>query len=190
MRMPVVLSLAVLVLALGPACRQESAPPPPIPRPSEEGLAPLTSRDGAPSAPATAPGGSLPAGHPPITSDGPIPPGAVKVDPGASVSGTVDVATALKSRITGGALFLIARNPARQIVAVHKADGVGLPQKFQLSAADAMTPGTPFEGPLEITARWSQHGDAMPAAGDIEGLVKGVAVGTSGVKLVLSDVRK
>jgi hypothetical protein len=30
----------------------------------------------------------------------------------------------------------------------------------------------------------------MPAAGDIEGLAKGVAVGTSGVKLVLSDVRK
>jgi len=189
MRMPVVLAI-LAALAIGAACRQESAPPP-IPRPTEDaGLRPLTSRDGASSAPAEAPAGSLPPGHPPIASDGPIPPGAVKADPGASVSGTVDAAAALKSRITGGALFLIARNPARQIVAVRKADGVDLPQKFQLSAADAMTPGTPFEGPLEITARWSQHGDAMPAAGDIEGLVKGVAVGTSGVKLVLSDVRK
>jgi cytochrome c-type biogenesis protein CcmH len=187
--------VAFAVLA---ACRPEPQPAP-APRPTEDAsLRPLTSRDGgqaaSPNAGAVDPHGSsnsLPPGHPPL--DTAHPPGAAAgpADTGASISGTVDAAPKTKEGIRGGALFLIARNAkTRQIVAVRKADSVTLPQKFQLSGADAMVPGTPFEGPLDVTARWSQAGDAMPAPGDIEGVAKGVAVGAADVKLILADVRK
>lgn len=205
-------SVAGAAFAVLLACRQEPKPTEtPAARPAEsEGLRPMTSRDGAPAAQASpadphaghghGPGehgadphgavdphssGTLPQGHPPIDNSAPA------AANGPSISGTVDAAPAVKDRIKGGALFLIARNAkSRQIVAVRRADGVTFPQSFRLSGADAMTPGTPFEGPLAVTARWSQAGDAMPAPGDIEGTTTDVAVGTTSVKVVLSDVRK
>jgi hypothetical protein len=53
-----------------------------------------------------------------------------------------------------------------------------------------MMDGVEFEGPLDVTARWSQKGDAMPAPGDIEGVAKGVPIGARDVKIVLSEARK
>jgi hypothetical protein len=53
-----------------------------------------------------------------------------------------------------------------------------------------MMEGVSFEGPFDVTARWSQQGDAMPAPGDIEGVAKGVAMNGAEVKIVLSDARK
>jgi hypothetical protein len=212
MRPLVNVGLAAFVLLTG--CGQPPQPAP-APRPTEDAaLRPLTSRDepaggvrptadphaghdhGAasdPHAEANPHGeaGGLPSGHPPVDGSHASGGAAAPVDPKASISGTVDVAPAMKARIQGGALFLIARSAkTRQILAVRKADGVAFPQKFALSGADAMTPGTPFEGPLDVTARWSQNGDAMPAPGDIEGVTKGVAVGAANVKLVLAEARK
>lgn len=177
-------ALAVLL-----ACRPEPRSASPAVRPTgDAGLRPLTSRDEVPAADPHA-SGTLPSGHPPI--DGAHGAAGASAAEGGSVSGTVDVAPALKGRIRGGALFLIARNAkSRQIVAVRKMDDASLPQKFDLSGVHAMTPGTPFEGPLNVTARWSQHGDAMPAPGDIEGTVTDVAVGNANLKVVLADVRK
>jgi cytochrome c-type biogenesis protein CcmH len=190
------------------ACGKEPPPPPQATAapPSAEGggLAPLTSRDSA-AAPAAATEEplatqqALPPGHPPIGSesappaDAPAGAGAApaSADKGGSIRGSVDAAPAVKGKIQGGAIFLIARNAAsHQIVAVRKLDEVKVPQPFDLSGAHAMTPGTPFEGPLDVTVRWSQRGDAMPAPGDIEGTTKGVAVGATNVKAILSDVRK
>jgi hypothetical protein len=53
-----------------------------------------------------------------------------------------------------------------------------------------MMEGVSFEGPFDVTVRWSQHGDAMPSAGDVEGTTKGVTVGAGDAKIVLSEIRK
>ena len=199
------LTLTGAALSVLLACRPETQSSSPAPRPTEDGLRPMTSRDGAPAgaAPAADPhaagdphaghdhsggghGETLPPGHPPVEG---APAGGVSGGP--SVSGSVDAAPAVKDKIKGGALYVIARNAkTRQIVAVRKLDQSSIPQAFEISGAHAMTPGTPFEGPLNIIARWSHGGDAMPSPGDVEGIVTDVAVGAKGVKLVLSEVRK
>jgi hypothetical protein len=179
-------------------CRSEprpdasAAPAGEAPAPS---LTPLNSRQGEASPPASLPPDpgarppeqGLPPGHPPM-SDAP-PPGMASA--GGSIAGVVDVAAEHKGRMTGGALFLIARNAkTRQIVAVRREESLRFPIRFQLSGADAMVQGTAFEGPLDVTVRWSQAGDAMPAPGDIEGTARGVAVGATDLSLKLTDVRK
>ena len=151
-------------------------------------MRPLTSRDGAASSAAEAPpaDSSLPPGHPPVDGAPPM-----HTDTGASVggsvagsvAGTVTVAANLQSRTSGGVLFVIARSGAeRRIVAVRREAGATFPFAFHISGADAMMAGTSFSGPLEITARLSQSGDAVAAKGDLEGVAKGVAVGAADVK--------
>jgi cytochrome c-type biogenesis protein CcmH len=127
------------------------------------------------------PPAALPAGHPPVraTAEG-------------AVSGTVTVAPDLASAARDGrALFLIARaGKDRQIVAVRRIDEVAFPRAFELSAQDAMSHGTAFGGPLEITARLSRSGDAAPAAGDLEGVLAGVSPGAKDVRIELRTVRR
>jgi hypothetical protein len=110
--------------------------------------------------------------------------------PGESLSGTVTLSPSLASR-TGAALFLIARNAkSQQIVAVRKEDASRFPASFSISGADAMTDGTSFEGPLDVLARLSQSGDAIPAKGDIEGVARGLKPGQRDVRIVLDSVRQ
>jgi cytochrome c-type biogenesis protein CcmH len=124
---------------------------------------------------------ALPPGHP-----------TVEATVEGAVSGTVTLAPALASAAGDGrAMFLIARaGKDRQIVAVKRLDDLAFPLAFELSAQDAMSHGTPFGGPLEITARLSRSGDAAPAAGDLEGLVAGVAPGAQDVRIELRTVRR
>ena len=108
-----------------------------------------------------------------------------------SVAGTIAVAPALKSRVAGGVLFVIARSAAdRRILAVRREDDVTFPFKFQISGRDAMIAGTTFTGPLDVTARLSRSGDAVAAKGDVEGTARGVAVGATDVKVTLDTVRE
>jgi len=87
-------------------------------------------------------------------------------------------------------LYIIARGSAtRQIVAVRKEEHVRFPFSFRLSSGDSMMPGTPFEGPFDLTARLSRSGDATPQPGDLEGTVKNVAAGSRGVSVILDTVR-
>jgi hypothetical protein len=110
--------------------------------------------------------------------------------PGESLSGTVALSPGLASR-TGAALFLIARNAkSQQIVAVRKEDASRFPVSFSISGADAMTEGTSFEGPLDLLARLSQTGDAIPAKGDVEGVTRGLTPGQKDVRIVLDSVRQ
>jgi hypothetical protein len=53
-----------------------------------------------------------------------------------------------------------------------------------------MIAGTTFAGPLEVTARLSKSGDAVAAKGDLEGSVRGVAVGATDVKITLDTVHE
>jgi cytochrome c-type biogenesis protein CcmH len=174
-------------------CREESksgAPDTTATSAPAPGLTPLTSRHGGVAPHEDVPGAdALPPGHPPLTGDAPAPHSALPSDEG--IAGTVEVAPERKAAISGGALFVIARNAkSQQIVAVRREGADRFPLPFQLTAADVMMEGVPFEGPFDVTARWSTTGDAMPGPGDIEGVLRGVAMGSKGVKIVLSEVRR
>jgi cytochrome c-type biogenesis protein CcmH len=108
------------------------------------------------------------------------------------VSGTISVGPTVSSRVVPNeVLFIVARSASsRQVVAVRKEDGARFPFAFEISGADAMVEGTSFEGPFDITARISKSGDAIPAAGDIEGVARGVAAGATGVAITLDSVRQ
>jgi cytochrome c-type biogenesis protein CcmH len=87
-------------------------------------------------------------------------------------------------------LFVVARRAGgREIVAVKREGNVKLPHAFELSGRDGMTGEVPFSGSLDITARLSRSGDAIPAAGDLEGEARSVAVGQRGVKVVIDTTR-
>lgn len=179
---------AALALTAGVSCTREPEPMPPTPAatatsvPEPGGLRPLTSRDSG-ADPAAKEGSGLPPGHPPVGS-------APAADAGTAISGRVELAPSLAGR-TGVALFVIARNTqTQQIVAVRKEPARQFPFSFSLSGADAMTEGTSFEGPMDLTARLSQSGDAVPAKGDVEGVSRGLKPGARDVRIVLDSVRQ
>jgi cytochrome c-type biogenesis protein CcmH len=135
----------------------------------------------APAASAATPPAALPAGHPPVGT-----PAA------GGVAGTLTLAaSAATAAREARAVFVIARaGKDRQIVAVRKIDAPVFPLAFALSPQDAMSHGTPFAGPLEITARLSRSGDAAPAAGDVEGVALSVAADAKDVTIELGTVRR
>jgi cytochrome c-type biogenesis protein CcmH len=169
--------------------REKPLPPSDAEAAPASSLRPLTSRDRSGPAESAAPAAdsSLPPGHPPIDA---APPAGMGADTG-SLAGTIAVAPSLQSRASGGVLFVIARTGAdRRIVAVRREDNVTFPFKFGISGRDAMIAGTTFAGPLEVTARLSKSGDAVAAKGDLEGSVRGVAVGATDVKITLDTVHE
>jgi cytochrome c-type biogenesis protein CcmH len=173
-------TLVALIALATAACGERPAPSPaPVSREAPP-MRPLTSRDGQPL-PSVDAGSALPPGHPAIDA------GAE----GTSVEGEIRLATGLRDKARAGdVLFVIARNASnRQVVAVRKEEGVRFPFSFRLSSADAMMPGTAFEGPFDITARLSRSGDAIPQAGDLEGTGKGVAAGSRGVTVIIDTIR-
>jgi hypothetical protein len=180
--------VAALALVLGACAREPEPVPPPTPAatatPEPSELRPLTSRDSG-GEPAAARPSELP----------PLPPGHPRVDSstapaGPAITGRVELAPSLARR-SGAALFVIARRASSQeIVAVRKEAVGAFPITFSISGADAMTAGTSFEGPLDVTARLSQSGDAVPAKGDVEGVVRALAPGARDVRIVLDSVRQ
>ncbi len=188
----------MLIGVVASSCGGGEKPAPPADEGSSPpaSLRPLTSRDrvAPPAAGSPTSDSTLPPGHPPIDAEpsGAAPPPAMTAAAGgASVAGTITVAPTLQSRAGGAVLFVIARAGAdRHIVAVRRENGVTFPFAFRISGADAMTAGTSFSGPLEITARLSKTGDAIATKGDIEGVQKGVAVGAKDVKIVLDTVHE
>ena len=186
-----------LVFALA-ACGGASSPPPPVatptPAPAAGDLRPMSSREGAPApAEASAP---LPPGHPPIegTPAPPLPAGHPPLGepaPGATslrIAGTI----ALSPRLTVGPsdiLYVMAKKgPAT--LAVRRVEKPSFPFAFEISGSDAMMSGGAFEGPVDIVARVSRTGDAIPAKGDLEGTAREVKVPAKDVKLVIDSVRQ
>lgn len=184
------LSLTSLVVLA--ACSGASAPPPPVARatasPATDDLRPLSSREGGAAQ-------ALPPGHPPVANDphaGPDPHGNVAahgpVRSTGSVTGTITVAPRLQAGATD-VLYVIAKRGAATI-AVRRVEKPRFPFAFEISAADAMTPGAGFEGPLDVIARISRSGDAIPAKGDIEGATRNVEVPAKGVSITIDTVRQ
>lgn len=101
------------------------------------------------------------------------------------ISGEVTLAKGVSLK-PGGVLFVFAKKTGVPMpAAVLRVADPKLPYKFTLSGKNAMAPGTPFDGPFIVTARFSASGDAMDKTGPEGTLKEPVAVGTANVKLEL-----
>jgi len=136
----------------------------------------------AASAAATEESPALPPGHPPVSSGAQG--GTVSGD---AVAGTVRLSPKLTVG-TGDVLYLIARQGAVTL-AVQRIEAPRFPLEFSLSAADAMVSGAAFEGKVDVVARVSRSGDAIPSSGDIEGVTKDVPIPASGIAVTIDTAR-
>ncbi len=103
----------------------------------------------------------------------------------SEISGEVTLAKGASLK-PGGVLFIIAKKPDTPMpAAVVRVAEPKLPYKFSISGKHAMAPGTPFDGPFLIVARYSPTGDAMDKSGPESASAKPVAVGTENLKLEL-----
>jgi len=102
--------------------------------------------------------------------------GAAAVQGGAIVQGEVVVADELRGRIPAGlTLFVVAKsvNSPGPPVAIWRTSTTGQwPIAFRLDDSQAMLPTRKLStaGPVTIEARTSRTGQAMPAAGDFQGV--------------------
>jgi hypothetical protein len=198
-----------LLLALA-ACGGASAPPPPVatatPSRTADDLRPMSSREGAAasSAPAaSADTQALPPGHPPLDgaaaqgaapAAAPLPAGHPPIGepaPGGKPAGTITGTIALSPKLQVGpadVMYVMAKKGAATL-AVRRVDKPSFPFAFELAGGDAMMGGAAFEGPVDVVARVSRTGDAIPAKGDLEGVAKSVKVNAKGVRLTIDTVR-
>ncbi len=103
----------------------------------------------------------------------------------SEISGQVVLAKGVSLK-PGGVLFIFAKKAGNPMpAAVLRIADPTLPLKFALSGKNAMVPGTPFDGPFTITARYSPAGDVMDKSGPEGVMKKPVAVGTSDLKIEL-----
>ena len=148
----------------------------------------LTAAENAASGPA--PAGSAAAAA--RTSDVAVasPKTATRPVPATLMQVHVSVAPALRAQAAGRTLFVIARVPGQRmpVAAARRADA-RLPLQVGLSNADSMSPSQPLSSVtrVQIEARLSATGDAMPASGDLYGTAS-VARGGS-VDVVIDQCR-
>lgn len=99
------------------------------------------------------------------------------------ISGIVTLAKGVTLK-PGGVLFIFAKTAGNPMpAAVLRIPDPKMPYKFTLSEKNAMAPGTPFDGPFTVTARYAPSGDAMDKTGPEGSEAKPVAVGASNVKI-------
>ncbi len=197
----------VLVLA---ACGGSSAPPPPVatatPSTAADDLRPMSSREGASASTAPATPGdaqaALPPGHPPLEGAAPpagapaapLPAGHPPIGepaPGAKSAGSISGTIVLSPKLKVGpadVMYVMAKKGAATL-AVRRVEKPSFPFAFEISGGDAMTGGAAFEGPVDVVARVSRTGDAIPAKGDLEGTAKNVKVPAKNVQLTIDSVR-
>jgi hypothetical protein len=115
-----------------------------------------------------------------------------------SIHGVIKLAPQFKGKLSStAALYVIVRPngvTAGPPVAVKRfATPLSFPIEFDITANDAMMPGTPLEGEFTLMARVSQKGSASPAAaGDLQTSkpVNGVKPGAKSVTLEINEEKK
>lgn len=111
----------------------------------------------------------------------------------ASVTGTVQVVSALKSKMApGDTVMVIARLPgSRMPVAVLRVRGAVLPMSFTLDDSLAMSPQSLISaaGEVQVEARISRSGLAKAEPGDLVSPPQTIKVGSRGVRLDVAAVR-
>jgi cytochrome c-type biogenesis protein CcmH len=139
--------------------------------------------------PATAPAGAG-GKAPSATTTGPA---AVAVGNAGTLAGTVTLAPALKGKVAAeDSVFIFARpaEGSRMPLAFLRKQVKDLPFTFQLDDSLAMSPAAKLSttaGPVVVGARISKTGQAMPQPGDLQGLSGAIAVGSTGVAVVIAD---
>jgi cytochrome c-type biogenesis protein CcmH len=112
---------------------------------------------------------------------------------GASVSGSIELVPALKGKAApDDTVMIIARRPGERMpLAVLKARAAELPMKFKLDDSLSMSPQARISTASEVNveARISKSGMAMPEPGDLISSVQTVKVGATGIKLRVDQVR-
>jgi len=191
-----------LLLALfAAACGGSENPPPPVATPTPAGttsdLRPLSSREGpTPGAASDAGGGEdtdaaagLPPGHPPIDGSamGAVP--APGVRSAGSIAGRIAVAPKLQASLTASDVLYVMAKKGSTTLAVKRLEKLSFPLEFEISGSDAMVGGVAFEGAVDLVARVSRTGDAIPSKGDLEGTARNVKVPARGVSVTIDRVR-
>jgi len=119
-----------------------------------------------------------------------------KAPPAAkTVSGVVELAPALAARVApDDTLFVFARavEGPRMPLAVVRAQAKDLPFKFTLDDSSAMASGMKLSSQKQVIvgARISKSGNAAPQRGDLEGVGQAVAIGATGVTVVVNAETK
>ena len=114
--------------------------------------------------------------------------------PSASrITGRVEIAPALASRIPPDAtLFVYARaaQGSRMPLAILRRTARELPLEFALDDSMAMAPGATISSAREVVveARVSASGSATAASGDLSGVSAAVAPGASGLRITIDRV--
>lgn len=95
------------------------------------------------------------------------------------VGGMITLKKGLESKLTkNGVLYVYAKqagpdsgpNDRTPPVAVFRYPKPNFPQAFVITEKQVMIPGTKFQGPFHIIARYSPTGDALAKSGSIEGV--------------------
>lgn len=156
----------------------------------------LVAGKGAPLLAAAGPGDAA-AAPPPVPSAPPAPPAQspapVAKGAAARVEGTVTLSPALQSKLDPNAtLFIFARAPQgpRMPLAILRRRAADLPATFALDKDMAMLPAMSLAqfDQVMIGARISRSGNATPQSGDLQGMTGPVAVGSTGVAVVIDEV--
>lgn len=109
------------------------------------------------------------------------------------VSGQVDLASNLKSKLkSGDILMVIARKPGERMpVAVFKTTATSFPMSFVLNDSLAMSPSNLISQLPEVSieVRISKTGMAAPQSGDLISAPKTVRVGSNNIQLLVDTVR-
>jgi cytochrome c-type biogenesis protein CcmH len=119
-----------------------------------------------------------------------------KAPPAAkAVSGIVQLAPALAARVApDDTLFVFARaaEGPRMPLAVVRARAKDLPFKFTLDDRNAMAQGMKLSSQKQVIvgARISKSGNATPQNGDLEGVSQPVAIGATGVIVLVNAETK
>jgi cytochrome c-type biogenesis protein CcmH len=113
--------------------------------------------------------------------------------PGASIEGSVTLSDKVKASLPPGATLFVYARPAdgsKMPLAILRAPANAFPAPFRLDDSMAMSPEAriSLQKQVQIVARISKSGNAMPAAGDLTGKSGTVKVGTRDLKLVIDEI--
>jgi putative tryptophan/tyrosine transport system substrate-binding protein len=118
----------------------------------------------------------------------PVAPGQV-----AAISGTVDLAPALRERVPKEPLLMImvsrSPDPNKPAIIVKRVPGATFPYRYKLTAEDVTLVGSTFDGKVHVTARIDPSGTVGAAKpGSLEGTYahNPVFVGATGVDIVIA----
>jgi cytochrome c-type biogenesis protein CcmH len=126
------------------------------------------------------------------TQAGAAPAAAKAANPNAVIAGTVRLAPALAKQVQAeDTVFITARaaQGGRMPLAVMRRQVKDLPLPFTLDDSQAMSPSNALSSAKEVivTARISKSGNAMPQAGDWQGVSGPVKLGSRDLKLEIHD---